>query len=445
MRVLLVFPGIAEAGFSKTKVTAEYGWINHGLCSLSACLKKAGHEVALMDLREFTGWDDARRAIEDFRPDVAGITIMSVDLEYAVEAAKLIKSCNGAIKVIAGGPHPSIMTDEVAKEPSIDHIIVGEGEVSLIKLLDDIAGGRPAPKVITGEHPVLDALPFADRELFRIKEATIERFLPTPFVTLIAGRGCIYNCSFCQPAERKIFGNKVRRRSVANVIEELKLLRKKYDFQSFMFHDDCLTEDKKWVTEFCTAYKKERFNKPFVCQSRSDIICKNEDMVRLMKRAGLAMFLIGFESGNQRVLNFLRKGTTVEMNYKAARICDKYGIRVWANYMFGMPTETKDEVMDTVKMIRGIKPYRPSPAFFTPHPGSDLYNYCEKNGLSLIKSSSGYSRSPNAAKIKGIDYDFLRQAMAQSKERFNSVRLRRKIDFIWEHRIRNAMRKIGLG
>ncbi len=449
MKILLIFPGIAETGFSKTKNIAEYGWINHGLCSLSACAKRAGHTVKLIDLRELTGWDDLRGEVNAFGPDVAGITVMSVDFECAVEAAKVVKSCNRAIKVVVGGPHPSIMPDEVIKESSIDHIVAGEGEISFVKLLDDIKNGRPIQKVITGEHPVLDELPFADRELFRIKESPIERFLPAPFVTII-GRGCIYNCSFCQPAERKIFGDKVRRRSVANVIAELKALREKYGFRSFMFHDDCLTEDKKWVMEFCAAYRKEKFNRPFVCQSRADIICNNEDMVRLMKRAGLVMFLVGFESGNQHILNFLRKGTKVEMNYRAARICKKYGVRVWANYMLGIPTETKDETMDTVHMIHTIKPYRPSPAFFTPHPGSDLYDYCVKNGLSLITSHRGYSRSPNEAKVKGLDYDFLRQALAQSKKRFASVRLQRKIDFIWEHRLKHAMRKLmgadrGLG
>ena len=161
-----------------------------------------------------------------------------------------------------------------------------------------------------------------------------------------------------------------------------------------------------------------------------------------MKRAGLAMFLIGFESGNQRVLKFLRKGTTVEMNYRAAKICKKYGIRIWANYMLGIPTETKEETMDTVKMIHAIRPYRPSPAFFTPHPGSDLYEYCVKSDLSLIKSYDGYSRSPNEPKIKGTDYVFLQKALIESKKRFLDVRLSRKIDFIRERRIKHAIRRL---
>lgn len=442
VKVLLVFAGISESGFNKTGKPLRLVWINHGLASLASSAKAAGYDVSLVDLRQLSSWDDFRSEVKTLSPEVVGITMMSVDFDAAMEAARIAKSVRSDMRVVVGGPHPSIMPEEVSSNSYVDHIIVGEGETSFVKLLDDIEGGRKPERVIVGEHPDLDKLPFIDRELFGCPEMPIDSFLEKPFVTLIAGRGCIYNCSFCQPAERNIFGKKVRRRSVANIIEELKALRDRYDFQSFMFHDDCLAEDKRWVMEFCEAYMKNRFKKPFVCQCRADIICKNEDMVRLMRRAGLAMLLIGFESGNQRILKFLRKGTTVEMNYKAAKICKKLGIRIWANYMLGIPTETKEEALDTVEMIRRIKPYRPSPAFFTPHPGSDLYEYCVKNGLSLIKSHSDYSRSPNAPKIKGIDYVFLHKALLDSKAKSLSVRLARKIDFIKERRVKHGIRKI---
>ena len=112
--------------------------------------------------------------------------------------------------------------------------------------------------------------------------------------------------------------------------------------------------------------------------------------------------------------------------------------------MFGIPTETKEEALATVRMIRAIKPYRPSPAFFTPHPGSDLYDYCVKNDLSLIKAHRDYSRAPILPKIKGIDYEFLREAVKMSTRRFLSTRLYRKYDFIKERRIKHFFRKIYL-
>lgn len=443
MRVALVFPGIADTGFNKTGYPLEYSWIHQGLCSVSASTKAKGHTVELIDLRDLSGWDEVRKKIIDFCPDVIGITIMDVDLDYAVETAKIAKSSLPNIKVVVGGPCATLLPEQMASNPYIDHVIVGEGEISFIKLLDDIKDGRSAERIIIGEHPELDSLPFADRELFKCKETPLERFLGTPFITLIAGRGCGHNCSYCQPAERMIFGNRVRRRSVANVIEELRILRDKYDFEGILFNDDSFTQNREWIFKFCKSYMKNKFKRLFVCQSRADIICKNEDMIRLMKRAGLAMFIIGFESGNQRILDFLRKRTTVEMNLKAAKICKKYGIRIWANYMLGIPTETKEEVMDTVNMILKIKPYRCSPTFFSPHPGTDIFSYCKEHDLSLVKSSVDYLRSSSAPKVKDIDYDFLKQAKAVSMKRFQSVRIIRKIDFIRERRIKYNLRRFS--
>lgn len=144
---------------------------------------------------------------------------------------------------------------------------------------------------------------------------------------------------------------------------------------------------------------------------------------------------IGFESGNQRVLNFLRKGTTVEQNYRAAKICRKYGIKIWANYMVGIPTETKKEVIDTVNMIKKIRPEHYSPAFYTPAPGSDLFAYCEKNNLSLIKNHDNYRRNPTKAKIKGLDYKFLNWAVMESMGANYNGKLKRNIlrllSFCW--------------
>ena len=132
--------------------------------------------------------------------------------------------------------------------------------------------------------------------------------------------------------------------------------RATYMFWRFRVHDDCLTEDRTWVTEVCAKYRVEGVPQAFVCQSRVDIITRDPDMVKMMRDAGLKGYFIGFESGNQRVLNFLRKGTTVDRNLEAATVCREYGLVIWANYMMGIPTETKEEVMDTVNMIREIDP-----------------------------------------------------------------------------------------
>ncbi len=412
--VTFIYAGIIGCGFSSFGKNVESSWISHGLSILSSCLKKEDLSVELIDLRRLSGWKEFEKIIKVRKPQIVGFTMMSVDFNPVMRCIDIIKKVNPKTKVIVGGPHPTLVTKEVAANKKIDYIVCGEGELILPSLIKDIEFGKKRERIIKGIKPNLDEIPFADRKLFDAFEVPITNELPKPFVSIIVGRGCLYNCNFCKPAEDLIFGRPVRRRSVDNVICELKTLNDQYRFKSLMIHDDCLTEDREWVINFCQQYQKEGFHQPFVCQSRADIICRNEDMVKLMAEAGLYMYLIGFESGNQRILNFIRKGTTVQQNLRAAEICKKYGIRIWANYMMGLPTETKEEILDTVKLIQQIKPDYFSPAFFTPHPGSNLFIYCEKHKLSLIKSHDQYRRAPHGAKIKGQDYSFLAKATQDS-------------------------------
>lgn len=434
MRLTLVYPGIVGAGFASAGKGMDAGWISHGLCILGACARQAGHEVDLIDLRALRGWDHYREELRQRKPRVIGVTMMSVDYNPAVEAVNIAKEVDPTIVTVVGGPHPTLALDELLAVAAIDHIVTHEGENVFLELLRFLEAGERSERVIEGDRPDLDALPFADRDLFldgwRKAGYTLDSpevpvaDLPAPFVTVIAGRGCLYNCSFCQPAEKTLFGGKVRRRSVANVITELKYLRERYHFRSLLLHDDCLTEDRKWVMEFCESYRANGFSQPFFCQSRADIIVKNEEMVALMRSVGLSGFFIGFESGSDRMLKFMRKGTTVQQNLEAARVCRRHGIRVWANYMLGLPTETKEDIMATVRMLKEIDPDWYSPAFYTPHPGSDLYAFCLQNDLSLIKDHDSFRRNPTEVKIKGHDYQFLLQALNESQRRkpLNSLR-----------------------
>jgi anaerobic magnesium-protoporphyrin IX monomethyl ester cyclase len=437
MKTTLIYPGIAGRGFNSLSQGMDAGWVSHGLASISASAKVTGFAVDLIDLRALRDWNHFREQFLERDPAVVGIGMMSVDYNPTGRCLEIVKELKPETVTIVGGPHVTLALKDSLKLPNADYLVTGEAEVTFPKMLQAIQAGQPPEeKVIRGETPDLDAIPFADRDLFLDEwrkwgydldspEVPFVPELPTPFLTIIAGRGCVYNCSFCKPGEDWIFGKGVRRRSVENVIAELIELRDRYGFASFMFHDDCLTEDRRWVAEFTRRYKEEGFTQPFFCQSRADIIALHPDMVAMMVNAGLRGYFVGFESGNARVLNFLRKGTTPARNLEAARVCRQYGLAIWANYMLGIPTETRDEVMDTVKMIREIDPDYYSPSFFTPHPGTDLYDYCLENDLSLITDYDSYRRNPTEPKIKGQDYEFLKWARDLSQKRLFRNRLRR--------------------
>jgi radical SAM superfamily enzyme YgiQ (UPF0313 family) len=411
-RVHLIHTGISYYGFGCVGLPGEPSMIHHGLALTGAAARAAGHRVQLTDLRGLRNWEDVRRSLAASKADVVGVTMMSCEFDDALRVLSLAREVLPTALTVAGGPHPTIMPEELEACTDVDVIFRGEGEVTFPQLVTDLAAGHCPDRIVIGASPDLNAIPFAARGLFPAPEMPDRRInLDLPFVTIITGRGCSYNCSFCQPAERMIFGSKVRRRSVDNVMEEMNLLRDQRGFRSLMIHDDCLTEDAEWVGEFCRRYREEGFEAPFMCQSRADIICRHPEMIAAMRDAGLRWVIIGFESGSDRVLRFLRKGCTVAQNLEAGRICRELGLRIVANYMLGLPTETKEEALETVEMIREIKPDLPSAAFYTPHPGSDLFEYCREHDLSLIQSHDMYARYPGKPKIKGVDYQYLERIM----------------------------------
>ena len=418
MKAILVDPGAGESSFGTFSESHWSSIIHHGLCSISAYAKREGFDIELIDIRQLQGWEHFKQEITDRNPHVVGLSMRSFDFNMVMKAVDIIKNCNSRIITVVGGVHPTIATDEVAANENIDYIITGEGEISFTNLLKKIEKGQSDERIIRGIPPDLDQLPFDDRELYDYKVTISHPNYPgvfkPPMVTMIASRGCPYNCSFCAPHARKMFGKGVRARSVDHVIEELKILRDKYDFYCIKFYDYSFTANPNWIYEFCDKYQSNGFTQSFLCQSRADLICRHEDSIKRLSEVGLKLMLVGFESGNQRVLNFLRKGTTVEQNLKAAEICKKYGVMVGGSFMLGIPTETKEEVRDTIELVKKIKPHFTSVSFFTPIPGNDLYDYCMENDLSLITSYDQLvDFAPSTPKIKGVDYDFLRDAASE--------------------------------
>ncbi len=222
--------------------------------------------------------------------------------------------------------------------------------------------------------------------------------------TILTARGCAYNCAFCQPAARNHFGSRIRHRSIDNVIQEIHTLIFYHSPKFLVFHDECFAHNAKWLDEFVHKYKT---GLPFWASTRADFVCANPDIVYKLKDVGLKVISIGFESGSQRILDMVNKGTTVEQNYKAAEIVGNAGIRIFANIMYGFPTETKDEQLNTYDMCKFISRFDSmiSPAYFTPFPGSYLGDKCIKEGTSLINENN-YTRY-GRDKIKGVDYNFL--------------------------------------
>lgn len=420
MKIVLIDPGFGESSFNTFGTSHWSSVIHHGLCSLSAYAKSKGFsDIELVDIRTLKNWEHFRKEIENKKPIVIGISMRSCDYNMVMKIVEIIKNIDKNIITIVGGIHPTIMPEDVIPNKKIDYIILGEGEISFFELLKKISNNEnKIERVIIGIMPDLNTLPFDDRELYdyktTLKLVSYPGIMKPPMVTIIGSRGCPFNCTFCAPHAKIMFGKKVRYRSPENVIEELTILRDKYKFKSIKFYDYSFTLNSKWVLKFCELYELNGFNADILVQSRADLICQQESLMPLLKKVGLKLILIGFESGSQRVLDLLKKGTTVEENLKAAEIIKKHGIAIGGSFMLGSPNETKEDVDATVKLAKQIKPNFTSVAFFTPCPGSELYDYCKKNNLSLIKNYEElvtYAPDSSKPKIKGVDYSYLSLAV----------------------------------
>ena len=418
-KVLLVYPGIGISGFnprSNCHNGGEFDWIHHGIAMIGAVLRREGHSVFLTDLRKDRSWTDLAELIRDTLPDWVGISASFLDTKAAMTAAEIAKNNHPSCKVVVGGLSPTLDTHIWEVNSNIDHIITNEGEVSVVKLLK----GEITDRVIKGEQPDLNTLPYVARDLFEYDWELASSFSgsqPSPMVTMLSARGCPFQCTYCQPAERMVFGKGTRHRSVDHVIGELKELREKYHFKSITWWDDTFTINSAWVREFCEKYKAEDFDAEMVVCNRADIICRNEEAVSLLASIGVKSFVIGFETGTDRLLKFLKKGTTVDMNIRAAEICRKHGIEVFGTFMLGLPSETPDESQATIDMIKAIKPDYKIVFYFTPIPGTEIYKYCIDNQLMLRTEELAIERTGDyKPKIKGIDYSFLNKLRSELEE-----------------------------
>ena len=152
MRTSLIYPGIAGYGFESLGKGMEAGWVSHGLAHLSSAAKAQGFSVDLIDLRALSGWDAFGQELRQRRPDVTALTMMSVDYNPAIEAARVIKEVLPETVVVAGGPHPTIMVEEVAEILDFDYIVTREGEVTFPWLLGELRDGRqPENRVLEGD------------------------------------------------------------------------------------------------------------------------------------------------------------------------------------------------------------------------------------------------------------------------------------------------------
>lgn len=260
-------------------------------------------------------------------------------------------------------------------------------------------------------------------------------------IPLITSRGCVYNCKFCQPAERILYGARYRQKNVAHIMEEIKRIAASYEFNSIMFYDDCILGQKKIIFELLqklAAFKKVEI----MVQGRADNICQWGDDIKSLKGYGLKAVIVGFESGSQRVLDFIGKGTKVEQNILAGEILHRNGIKIVGNFMIGLPTEQRLEMEATAVLAEKIRPTIASCSFYSPMPGSHIYEYCNAHGLIIEKDFERLNRDPRQPKIKMVDYEYANMMLPRIVgSRFKNRFVKKMVGYAYKNLSRGIIRE----
>jgi len=334
-------------------------------------------------------WKEIRVVLMEVKPAVVGIYCCVATSKAAAIIASIAKALDKQTIVILGGPHPTLIGKNALCDSNIDIIVKGEGEqtiVELLKTFDDNGQLEEVNGLFFRAH--VEIVKTADRELITNLDALsfpskwakdvlkdYEKHPRSAFTSIIATRGCPYNCLFCE--SKAVFGRKTRFRSPDNVVAEITHLQR-LGLNIFEFIDDTFGVTKEYLHELCNALIKDCPRIKWKCSTRVDLL--DEDSVKLMKKAGCYQIAIGLESGNNEILHQIRKGITIEEIIAAAQLIKRHGIAVRTNILLGLPMETEqslNETIDAMKKIGGQFCY----STFTPYPGSEAFEYCKNAGL----------------------------------------------------------------
>jgi len=369
-------------------------FISPGLGSISESLYKEGLEHNLFDTY-FGNVDKLLKKIKEFAPDLVGIRMMTFHYKKSYEIIKTIKSKYKDIKIVIGGPHISTMRESVMEEcREIDFGIVLEGEETITELcsnkaLDTIKGliyRENGTVRYTGNREVIQKLDNVSYPKYKM--FPLERYLPsenTP-IPIITSRGCPYRCTYCAVA--LVIGTEFRTRGASNVVDELEYWYSKGRL-AFSILDDNFTLVKRRVLEICDEIEKKGLKelKISVHGIRADKVDKR--LLQRMKAVGFVHLSFGVEAASNSVLHNLKKGEDIVKIERAIKLACELGFSVDLFFLVGSPTETWQDIEDSVKLA--LKYPIANVKFFNiiPYPHTELYDWLVKNNY-LVYSPEYY-------------------------------------------------------
>lgn len=387
MKVLLINPPIfsrIDPSLPEILLEKEDPMPPLGLMYLASYIRKnTDYEIEILDCQiEKYDYNDLKKKIKEIKPNIVGITTMTFTLLDVLRTANIIKEIDPNIKIVLGGPHIHIYPEETINLPNIDYLALDEGEKPFKELLNNLNHSenlekikglvfKKNEKIINTGLPEkienLNSLPFPARDLIPYKKYESMLATKSPVTTMFTSRGCPYKCLFC---DRPHLGKNFRARSANSVVDEMKECLE-MGIKEIFIYDDTFGIDRQRVLNICSEIIKRNLDIAWDIRTRVNTV--DEEMLKALKKAGCQRIHYGVEAGTQKILNVLRKGITLEMAETAFKLTRKAGIQTLAYFMIGSPTETKEDILKTIKFMKKLNPDYVHITITTPYPATDLY------------------------------------------------------------------------
>ena len=353
-----------------------------GLMYVAAAAEEAGYCVEYVNFSKIEGIDFLQTVPE---ADIYAFTVSILDYEFSHKLAGELKDRNRCV-IVFGGVLPTT-APELIDYRVVDTVIMGEGEKAFLDFLNDFSQrGKISEKYMSSPINDLDTVHFPLREGMAFISNTIlgEEISST---TIITSRGCPFDCTFC--ASKTVWGQKVRFRSVENVLAEIDNLIKDYDIKGLRFLDDTMTLRMDRFKKLCSGLNERKIF--WRCSTRSNLV--TEELAKLMHDSGCMEVGVGVETADPKVLKFLGKGVKIEEHEMAIKILKNVGMNVACFFMAGLPGESEETPELNISFVKRTRPDRIFCATFMPYPGTEIWRDPEKYEVKIItKNLSKYNQ-----------------------------------------------------
>src|ERR1700693_4819145 len=372
------------------------------------------------------GMPDILRDIGDY--DLAVLHTSSPSFGDDVKAIEALKSANPRLKAGFVGAKVAVQPDESLKySEAVDFVARNEFDFTIRELaegrdwsaIDGLSFRNPHGAVVHNKERAIlenmDALPFVT-EVYK-RDLTIEKYfigyLKHPYVSFYTGRGCKSRCTFCLWPQT-VGGHRYRTRSVGNVVDEIRWAKAAFpDVKEFFFDDDTFTDDVARTEAI--ARELGKLGVTWSCNAKANV---RRETLKVMRDNGLRLLLVGYETGNQKILHNIKKGMLVDVARRFTKDCHDLGITIHGTFILGLPGETRETITETINFAKEINPHTIQVSLAAPYPGTELYKQAVDNGW-LQENEAANLVNDKGVQLAAISYPHLsKQEIFHSMEVF---------------------------